>query len=95
LFVKEDRTPYGTNKTLIGVDNSKRDQDSEYDLSVAEIKLLESVIDDTRSMYWNEFIKYVYSTFPVVHNNRYTTLNLVEQATLARNKAENRNLTLR
>ncbi|MGQ7848461.1 Panacea domain-containing protein [Granulosicoccus sp. 3-233] len=83
MFVREDRTPYGTNKTLIGAQETDKADGKSYDLSENELAMLRAVIEDTKSMYWNDFISYVYSTFPVVNNNRYTTLDLVEQAALA------------
>lgn len=41
-----------------------------------QIDILDFVIDQTKGLYWNDFIKYVYSTSPIVNSNRYTTLNL-------------------
>lgn len=40
--------------------------------------IIDTVIQNTKGMYWNEFIEYVYSTPPIVKSNRYTFLNLVE-----------------
>lgn len=39
--------------------------------------VLDAVIDKTKTMYFNDFIDYVYSTFPVSSNERYSSLDLV------------------
>lgn len=43
-------------------------------------RVIDAVIDKTRSMYFNDFIDYVYSTYPVSSNERYSTLDLVRLA---------------
>ncbi|MBN4166148.1 type II toxin-antitoxin system antitoxin SocA domain-containing protein [Pseudomonas fulva] len=42
--------------------------------------VLDAVIDKTKTMYFNDFIDYVYSTFPVSSNERYSSLDLVALA---------------
>lgn len=49
-------------------------------LSPAQIEILESVIESTSSMYWNSFIKHVYSTDPIAKSDRYRHLDLLEFA---------------
>ena len=39
--------------------------------------IIDKVIDDTKSMYWNEFIEHVYNTPPIKGSNRYSFLDLV------------------
>lgn len=65
-------TMYGTPKTLFSYIG-------ESPVIPEEMKsIIDEVIINTRSMYWNEFIDYVYSTPPIQGSNRYTYLNLVE-----------------
>jgi len=65
-------TMYGTPKTLFSYigDPPKIPENIK--------NIIDEVITSTRSMYWNEFIDYVYSTPPIQGSNRYTFLNLVD-----------------
>ena len=45
-------------------------------LSDKEKKSIESVIEETRKLYWKDFIRLVYSTHPVASSDRYTYLDL-------------------
>jgi hypothetical protein len=49
-------------------------------LSQKEKAILDVVIEKTKSMYFNAFIDYVYSTYPVKSNRRYSYLDLVSLA---------------
>lgn len=66
---------YGNFKTLI---KCKESQSSF--LSGEEISVLEFVIKKTNRMYYNDFIDYVYSTYPVYSKHRYSNLDLVSLA---------------
>lgn len=68
-------TKFGGDKYLISVR-----KDVEIDLSKKEIKILNFVINKTKDMYFDEFIDYVYSTYPVTANERYSELNLKKLA---------------
>ena len=43
-------------------------------------KVLDWIIAKTQPMYFNEFIDFVYSTYPVASNERYSTFNLLDLA---------------
>ncbi len=43
-------------------------------------RVLDFVIDSTKTKYWGDFINLVYSTYPVVTQDRYSELDLVELA---------------
>lgn len=43
-------------------------------------KVINRVIDKTKSMYFNDFIDYVYSTYPIKNNDRYAILELPKLA---------------
>ena len=74
--IKETITQYGTLKTIFSL---KRD-DYVPNLSDKEKQSLEHIINVTQKLYWDSFIKLVYSTFPVMSSERYTHLKLVEKA---------------
>lgn len=50
------------------------------DLDKDTISILDFVIEGTSKLYWNDFIKLVYSTYPIKISVKYTKLNLVELA---------------
>lgn len=49
------------------------------------ISILNFVIEKTKNFYFDEFIDYVYSTYPISSNERYSELNLVQLAEQFRN----------
>ena len=49
-------------------------------LSSEERSSLDHVIEQTAPMYWESFIKLVYSTHPILKSEKYSYLNLVELA---------------
>ena len=71
-----DRTIYGSHKEKVSFSGNKED----IELSDKEMKLLNFVISKTQKLYFNDFINYVYSTYPVSSEKRYSTLDLVSLA---------------
>lgn len=69
-------TKFGTDKYLITYIGKNED----IELDEQEIKILDFVIKKTKNLYFDEFIDYVYSTYPIKSKQRYSTLNLVELA---------------
>lgn len=72
----QDQNVFGSNKTIInfiGLPNS-------INLTARDRKILDLVIEKTKGKYYNEFIDYVYSTYPVQSKNRYSSLDLVNLA---------------
>ncbi len=49
-------------------------------LSEKERRSLDHIIEITQKLYWDDFIKLVYSTHPVASSERYSFLNLVDKA---------------
>lgn len=45
-----------------------------------EIDSLDHVIQETQKMYWDSFIKLVYSTYPITSSDRYSHLDLISKA---------------
>jgi hypothetical protein len=50
------------------------------ELTISEQQSLQHVIDSTKELGWDGFIKLVYSTYPIVTSSRYTHLDLREKA---------------
>jgi len=70
------RNMYGSQKDLLKVDN-----DVDYPtLSAEEMRILDFVMEGSAPLNWNEFIKLVYSTYPIVSQERYSKLDLVRLA---------------
>ena len=74
--ITHEQTMFGSDKFLIGF-NGTFDKKC---LSERVIAILNAVINNTKSLYFNDFIDYVYSTYPIVSKNRYSSLNLVQLA---------------
>lgn len=49
-------------------------------LTPDEVETIDHVIDATRTLYWEDFIKLVYSTYPIVASHRYVDLDLKQLA---------------
>ncbi|HHP0493825.1 Panacea domain-containing protein [Vibrio sp. Y29_XK_CS5] len=75
--VDHTKTMYGSDKWVISYHGSEREVNR---LNERTKEILDLVIKKTKNMYFNDFIDYVYSTYPVRAQNRYTNLNLVELA---------------
>ncbi len=74
--IAPEKTIYGTDKFLISYSGATEN----IALNDREKDILKAVINKTKSMYFNDFIDYVYSTYPVSSNERYSTLNLPQLA---------------
>jgi hypothetical protein len=82
LVVKHSVSQFGSPKEII-----KFAKDYEFELDIEDIdlkkremKILDDVIEETKYKYWNDFINYVYSTYPITSQKRYQNLNLVKLA---------------
>jgi len=67
-----EQNGYGATKYVI----SFHGNENEINLSQRERAILSLAIEKTKSLYFNDFIDYVYSTYPVQSQERYSTLNL-------------------
>jgi len=74
--IQHTSTRFGTDKFLISYTDSCRNINLHND----EIEILNFVINKTKGMYFDEFIDYIYSTYPIVAEERYATLDLVSLA---------------
>ena len=80
--ITPEKTVYGGDKFVISYSgNSIGDE-----LSSREKSIIDAIIEKTKVMYFNDFISYVYSTYPVSSNERFSFMDLVS---LAREYREN------
>ena len=76
LFViSNSQNFYGDNKLIISCDENYQPM-----ISIKEKNIIDFVIEKTKSMYFYEFIDYVYSTYPISSQQRYLNLDLVSLA---------------
>jgi len=71
-----DQNAFGSSKNVITFHGYAED----IQLSARDRRILDLVIEKTKGKYYNEFIDYVYSTYPVQSQNRYSNLDLVSLA---------------
>lgn len=74
--ISSTRNMYGNQKELLKVS----DDVGCPSLDEEDIEVLDFVMDTSAKMSWSEFIKLVYSTYPVVTQERYSKLDLVRLA---------------
>ncbi|RAK01655.1 Panacea domain-containing protein [Aliidiomarina maris] len=74
--ITTEPTPYGTASTKLQYVGHP----FEICLGESDKRVLNFVIERTKSMYFNEFINFVYSTYPVANSTRYSELNLLSLA---------------
>lgn len=74
--IEHQNTMYGSSKYVISYNGAPES----IDLTDREKNILDAVIDKTKSMYFNDFVEYVYSTYPVKTKERYSTFDLVALA---------------
>lgn len=67
---------YGSSKYVISYDGDRGD----IEITDNEKSILDAVIEKTKTLYFNDFIEYVYSTYPVRTEERYSTFDLVSLA---------------
>lgn len=77
IKIEETTTIYGAPKVLLSLNPEASTSNN---LSPIESRILDKVISDTKALYWDSFIKYVYSTYPIRVSDRYQALNLAELA---------------
>lgn len=67
---------HGQEKTLIGVEENVQYPS----LTEEDIDIIDFVIEKTSPLYWDDFIKLVYSTYPIMTSERLSLLPLPELA---------------
>lgn len=76
FIVVQTNNIYGSPKNLFEL----KDKHYHPVLNDDEKSALDHIIKVTKPLYWNDFIKLVYSTYPITSSDRYSKLNLSEKA---------------
>jgi uncharacterized phage-associated protein len=76
IEIKTEFNQYGRPKQVIGLKERQFDFLFKNRLDESTISILNEVIEDTKILYWSDFIAYVYSTYPIKHSPKYSTLDL-------------------
>lgn len=76
FYIESTTNLYGKEKNIIRL---KSDTNFE-EPSKEEQQIIDFIIDKTRKFYWNKFIELVYSTYPIISQERGTYLDLVQLA---------------
>lgn len=74
--IEATRNMYGQSKKKFSLVN----KDYQPNLKGSEKEALDHIIGVTQRLYWNDFIKLVYSTHPIASSERYSHLDLQEKA---------------
>ncbi|UDK97157.1 SocA family protein [Lysinibacillus sphaericus] len=83
LVINEDITAFGTTKAVISLKiKNPRNVFESAPIRISDNckGILDMVIEDTEKLNWNEFIDYVYSSYPIKTSKRYKYLDLPELA---------------
>ena len=83
FLLQNDQNMYGSSKNMIKFLGNP----NEIFLTDRDISILNLVIEKTKGKYYNEFVDYIYSTYPVQSQNRYSNLDLVDLAEEYRNRS--------
>ncbi len=67
---------FGRPKTLFYL----KEKNYKSSLTDEEMESIKHVINVTNNLNWNEFIKLVYSTFPILTSDKYSYLDLIRKA---------------
>lgn len=73
VTVSSTQNMYGSPKVIVERDSGPLPPSK---LTKADKAILDGVIKQTEALYWNDFIKLVYSTYPIVTQPRYQDLDL-------------------
>ena len=77
INVTSAQTVFGGHKQQIEL---SKNYNGSIDITEPEKKILDFVIESTKRKNYEDFIKLVYSTYPIVSSSRYSDLNLVKMA---------------
>jgi hypothetical protein len=76
--VRKGLTFFGNDKDVISLVPGASSINPE--LTADEVKILDFMIQATEKLTWNDFIKLIYSTYPIMSEPRYSSLDLVTLA---------------
>lgn len=78
--IKNTMNMYGQPKTYFEIIDNSEINKLLLQINNEDKEIMDFIIDITSKMYWDDFIKLVYSTYPITSSERYTYLNLIEKA---------------
>ncbi|MFV8044768.1 hypothetical protein ACMZ6T_08400 [Streptococcus pluranimalium] len=78
VIIEPTISNFGTRKYLVKSKNPK--EELVFNLSDKERRIVDSVIEETKVLTWNDFIDFVYDTYPIKYSKRYGVLDLVALA---------------
>jgi len=74
--IDSHKTPFGTPKHVVKLRKSATVREPDE----GDRRIIDFVTDATKGLAWQQFIRLVYSTYPVLSSERYSSLNLVAKA---------------
>lgn len=80
IIIEHTNSYFGNKKEVFRLSEDGADESTIGVLDSNEILILNNVIENTKYLNWNEFIKYVYSSYPIESQTRYSVLNLINLA---------------
>lgn len=76
ISIKKTKSNFGTVKYMVMPKFTKND--IVYSLTTDEIEVIDDVIEKTKLLSWNQFIRYVYDTSPIKNSEKYEKLDLLK-----------------
>ena len=76
ISIKKTKSNFGTVKYMVMPKFTKND--IVYSLTADEIEVIDDVIEKTKLLSWNQFIRYVYDTSPIKNSEKYKKLDLLK-----------------
>ena len=76
MRITKTKTAYGNEKQLIEMKMSVLSNFFKSELDEDTKVILNKVIEDTKLLYWQDFISYIYETYPIINSERYDILDL-------------------
>ncbi len=76
ISIKKTKSNFGTVKYMVMPKFTKND--IVYSLTADEIEVIDDVIEKTKLLSWNQFIRYVYDTSPIKNSEKYEKLDLLK-----------------
>lgn len=74
--IEETKNIYSQKKTVFHMKNNSYNPE----ISDMEKLSIDHVLEATKKLFWDDFIKLVYSTYPIMSSERYSKLDLIQKA---------------
>lgn len=80
LKIQMEESAFGNEKAVIGLRENTLRLFGLNGLDKETKDILDDVIDNTKNLYWTDFINYVYSSYPIKTSRKYKNLDLIKLA---------------